>query len=48
MKINAYNDSNIKWEVSMNNKIEEETQKSHNHIVRYTEYFASEKCTLKQ
>ena len=40
-------ESNIKWAVSMNSKAEEETQKSHNRI-RYTEYFASEKFTLKQ
>lgn len=43
----VYKDSNIKWAVSVNSNVEEETQKSHNHI-RYTEYFVSEKCTLKQ
>lgn len=35
----AYKDSNIKWEKSVNSKVEEETQKSRDHIVRYTKPF---------
>lgn len=44
----VYKGSNIKWAISMNSKVEEETQKSHNHMIRYTEYFVSEKFTLKK